>query len=89
MKTIFRRLVRIKATDGSVTYAEAGESVRVGDTVQVYTGDHPWALEGSGKSAEIAEVQTCVLASFSSLCRLTSSRSFAHSLTLTSSMALA
>jgi hypothetical protein len=67
MKTTFRRLVRFKATDGTIKYGEAGEQVKVGDTIQVYTGDQPWALEGSGEKAEIAEVQCYIRASLFSL----------------------
>jgi hypothetical protein len=57
MKTTFRRLVRFNATDGSIKYGEAGEQVKVGDTVRLYTGDQPWALETSKEKAEIAEVR--------------------------------
>lgn len=56
MKTAFRRLVRIKAKDGSIKYGEGGEQVAVGDTVEVYNGTDPWELQASGEKAEIAEV---------------------------------
>ena len=61
MKTKFRRLVRVEVADGSITYAEAGDHVKVGDTLQAYTGNEPWAIEDSGKTVEVAKVVTSLL----------------------------
>lgn len=56
MKTLFHRLVRIETPDGTVRYAECGEKVGVGDTVQVYNGSEPWDLQTSEEEAEVAKV---------------------------------
>ena len=57
MKTAFRRLVRFRATDGSIKYGEGPYQVAIGDKVEVYNGTEPWNLEKSGKTSEIAEVK--------------------------------
>ncbi|KAH7126495.1 hypothetical protein B0J13DRAFT_598880 [Dactylonectria estremocensis] len=57
METIFKRLVRFKDAEGHLFFGEASPSGSlIGSDVPVYTGDNPWSLQATSKTAKISEV---------------------------------
>lgn len=58
MKTIFERLVRFKDANNDILYGEAPLDTTnlVGQRVPIYTGDNPWSLQATDRTAVIAEV---------------------------------
>ena len=58
MKILFKRLVRFKDANNDILYGEApiDTSNLVGHRVPAYTGDNPWILEATDRTAVVAEV---------------------------------
>ncbi|KAJ8117750.1 hypothetical protein OPT61_g1121 [Boeremia exigua] len=53
----FQRLVRFETERGEICFGEAPSSdIKVGDSVQVYGGNEPWALSANGGQARIAKI---------------------------------